>query len=125
MPRPCPKPVGEAGLRGFKYFRLLGPLLQRLHDVGTTATKPVIANCSTISTQPCCSSTSSTPSSPACAVCSEPVLWIKCKNSWAWAVCRWDRSVKPAACSTLSRYGASCANWPRGSCYPTACLAAY
>jgi IS4 transposase len=31
--------VGEADLHGFKYFRLLKPLLERLHDVGTARDK--------------------------------------------------------------------------------------
>lgn len=39
MARSCSPPVREADLRGFKYFRLLGPLLQRLHEVGSARDK--------------------------------------------------------------------------------------
>lgn len=39
MPRPRRLPVREADLQGFKYFRLLPPLLERLHDVGTARDK--------------------------------------------------------------------------------------
>jgi len=39
MPRSSQPVVREADLRGFKYFRLLGPLLQRLHPVGTARDK--------------------------------------------------------------------------------------
>jgi IS4 transposase len=39
MPRPHRKPVHEADLCGFKYFSLVGPLLQRLHDIGTSRDK--------------------------------------------------------------------------------------
>jgi IS4 transposase len=35
MAMPHRQPVREADLRGFKYFQLLVPLLERLHDVGT------------------------------------------------------------------------------------------
>ncbi|HEX9596497.1 MAG TPA: IS4 family transposase [Anaerolineales bacterium] len=35
MGRKRRKPVCEADLRGFKYFQMLMPLLERLHDVGT------------------------------------------------------------------------------------------
>jgi IS4 transposase len=38
---PCPQrtPVREADLRGFKHFKLVGPLLQRLHAIGTARDK--------------------------------------------------------------------------------------
>jgi IS4 transposase len=39
MPRGGQVPVREADLHGFKYFDLLGPLLQRLHDVGSARDK--------------------------------------------------------------------------------------
>jgi IS4 transposase len=39
MAGPRRQPVREADLRGFKYFQLLTPLLERLHDTGTARDK--------------------------------------------------------------------------------------
>src|SRR5215471_18019786 len=39
MPRHPRAPVREADLQGFKYFRLLQPLLERLHGIGTMRDK--------------------------------------------------------------------------------------
>ena len=39
MARPRRKPVREADLKGFKYFKLVPPLLERLHDIGTARDK--------------------------------------------------------------------------------------
>src|SRR5438067_3299002 len=39
MAQACCQPVRSADVRGIKYFKLLGPLLERLHSVGTERDK--------------------------------------------------------------------------------------
>ena len=55
-----PAPVIAQNLPGLQYFRLLGPLFDHLHAVGTARIGPVTGSCSMISTRPCCFYTFST-----------------------------------------------------------------
>ena len=50
----CLPSLSEETLQGFKYFRLLGPLLAHLHRTATGGTAPGTGSCSMISMPACC-----------------------------------------------------------------------
>jgi thiol-disulfide isomerase/thioredoxin len=87
--------IREADLRGFKYFKMLNPILERLHDDPRRAIALAIAGSISTNMPPCCCSTSSTPSSPASAASSKPARWTKCKNSSGFNAPPWDRFMQP------------------------------